>query len=106
MDYYNHNLDTSEDYYSEVITTRTYQDRLDTLAVSAMPVSMSVAAALSVWANPAVDRSKLLLELANLPKHPESVPINMLVQVEGTPLMVWLHWIPWCLLEPLLWRGS
>ena len=87
LDYYNHNLDTSEDYYSEVITTRTYQDRLDTLArVRDSGINVCCGGIVGMGESD-TDRAKLLLELANLPKHPESVPINMLVQVEGTPLM-------------------
>jgi biotin synthase len=87
LDYYNHNLDTSEEYYSEVITTRTYQDRLDTLA-RVRDAGMNVCCGGIVGMGESdADRAKLLIELANLPKHPESVPINMLVQVEGTPLM-------------------
>lgn len=87
LDYYNHNLDTSEDYYSEVITTRTYQDRLDTLTrVRDAGINVCCGGIVGMGESD-VDRSKLLIELANLPKHPESVPINMLVQVEGTPLM-------------------
>ena len=87
LDYYNHNLDTSEDYYSEVITTRTYQDRLDTLErVRDVGINVCCGGIVGMGESD-LDRAKLLLELANLPKHPESVPINMLVQVEGTPLM-------------------
>jgi biotin synthase len=87
LDYYNHNLDTSEDYYSEVITTRTYQDRLDTLArVRDAGINVCCGGIVGMGES-SVDRAKLLQELANLSKHPESVPINMLVQVEGTPLM-------------------
>lgn len=87
LDYYNHNLDTSEDYYSEVITTRTYQDRLDTLQrVRDAGINVCCGGIVGMGENDA-DRANLLIELANLPKHPESVPINMLVQVEGTPLM-------------------
>ncbi|MGR9115693.1 MAG: biotin synthase BioB [Gammaproteobacteria bacterium] len=86
LDYYNHNLDTSEEYYSEVITTRTYQDRLDTLArVRDAGINVCCGGIVGMGESDA-DRAKLLLELANLPNHPESVPINMLVQVEGTPL--------------------
>ena len=86
LDYYNHNLDTSEDYYSEVITTRTYQDRLDTLArVRNAGINVCCGGIVGMGES-AVDRAKLLLQLVNMPKHPESVPINMLVQVEGTPL--------------------
>ncbi len=86
LDYYNHNLDTSEEYYSEVITTRTYQDRLDTLArVRDAGINVCCGGIVGMGESN-TDRAKLLIELANLPKHPESVPINMLVQVEGTPL--------------------
>ena len=86
LDYYNHNLDTSEDYYSEVITTRTYQDRLDTLArVREAGINVCCGGIVGMGESDQ-DRANLLIELANLPKHPESVPINMLVQVEGTPL--------------------
>ncbi len=87
LDYYNHNLDTSEDYYSEVITTRTYQDRLDTLErVRDAGINVCCGGIVGMGESDA-DRAKLLIELSNLPKHPESVPVNMLVQVEGTPLM-------------------
>jgi biotin synthase len=86
LDYYNHNLDTSEDYYSEVITTRTYQDRLDTLErVRDAGINVCCGGIVGMGESE-VDRAKLLLQLVNMPKHPESVPINMLVQVEGTPL--------------------
>ena len=86
LDYYNHNLDTSEEYYSEVITTRTYQDRLDTLKrVRDAEINVCCGGIVGMGETD-IDRAKLLIELANLPKHPESVPINMLVQVEGTPL--------------------
>ncbi|WP_026604389.1 biotin synthase BioB [Methylomonas sp. 11b] len=86
LDYYNHNLDTSEDYYSEIITTRTYQDRLDTLErVRDAGINVCCGGIVGMGESE-TDRAKLLLQLANMPKHPESVPINMLVQVEGTPL--------------------
>ncbi|MBD9356938.1 biotin synthase BioB [Methylomonas albis] len=86
LDYYNHNLDTSEEYYSEIITTRTYQDRLDTLErVRDAGINVCCGGIVGMGES-TVDRAKLLLQLANMPKHPESVPINMLVQVEGTPL--------------------
>lgn len=86
LDYYNHNLDTSEDFYSEIITTRTYQDRLDTLSrVRDAGINVCCGGIVGMGESPA-DRAKLLVELANMPKHPESVPVNMLVQVEGTPL--------------------
>ncbi|MGZ8214024.1 MAG: biotin synthase BioB [Methylosarcina sp.] len=87
LDYYNHNLDTSEEYYSEIITTRTYQDRLDTLErVREAGINVCCGGIVGMGESDS-DRAKLLIELANMPKHPESVPINMLVQVEGTPLM-------------------
>jgi biotin synthase len=87
LDYYNHNLDTSEEYYSEIITTRTYQDRLDTLQrVRDAGINVCCGGIVGMGESDS-DRAKLLLQLANLPKHPESVPVNMLVQVEGTPLM-------------------
>ncbi len=87
LDYYNHNLDTSEEYYTEVITTRTYQDRLDTLArVRDAGINVCCGGIIGMGESDK-DRANLLIELANMPKHPESVPVNMLVQVEGTPLM-------------------
>jgi biotin synthase len=87
LDYYNHNLDTSEDYYTEVITTRTYQDRLDTLErVRNSGINVCCGGIVGMGEGD-IDRANLLIQLANMPKHPESVPVNMLVQVEGTPLM-------------------
>ena len=86
LDYYNHNLDTSEAYYSEIITTRTYQDRLETLErVRNHGLNVCCGGIVGMGEGPE-DRAGLLLQLANLPAHPESVPINLLVQVEGTPL--------------------
>ena len=86
LDYYNHNLDTSPEFYGEIISTRTYQDRLDTLeAVRAADLKVCCGGILGMGESPA-DRATLLLTLANLPEHPESVPINQLVPVEGTPL--------------------
>ena len=86
LDYYNHNLDTSEAFYGEVITTRTYQDRLDTLAaVRDAGLSVCCGGILGMGETEA-DRVQLLVTLATLPQHPESVPINQLVQVQGTPL--------------------
>jgi biotin synthase len=86
LDYYNHNLDTSENYYKEIITTRTYQDRLDTLE-HVREAGMNVCCGGIVGMGESrQDRAEFLMTLANLPKHPESVPINLLVQVEGTPL--------------------
>jgi biotin synthase len=86
LDYYNHNLDTSEEYYSQIITTRTYQERLDTLErVRDAGIRVCCGGIIGMGESRR-DRAKLLIELANLPCHPESVPINLLVQVEGTPL--------------------
>jgi biotin synthase len=86
LDYYNHNLDTSPEFYGQVITTRTYQDRLDTLAhVRDAGINVCSGGILGMGESRR-DRARLLQELANLPKHPESVPINLLVQIEGTPL--------------------
>ncbi len=86
LDYYNHNLDTSPEYYETIITTRVYQDRLDTLA-HVRDAGMKVCCGGIVGMGESRrDRAGLLVELADLPRHPESVPINMLVQVEGTPL--------------------
>jgi len=86
LDYYNHNLDTSPEYYGEVITTRTYQDRLDTLE-RVRNAGMNVCSGGIVGMGESrTDRASLLQQLANMPSHPESVPINMLVKVEGTPL--------------------
>jgi biotin synthase len=86
LDYYNHNLDTSPEFYGEVITTRTYQDRLDTLEhVRAEGISVCAGGIVGMGEDRA-DRAGLLRQLANLPRHPESVPINLLVRVEGTPL--------------------
>ena len=86
LDFYNHNLDTSAEFYGEIITTRTYQDRLDTLE-AVRDAGLKVCCGGIVGMGESVtDRAKLLLTLANLPEHPESVPINQLVQVPGTPL--------------------
>lgn len=86
LDYYNHNLDTSPEYYGDIITTRTYQDRLTTLE-NVRSAGMNVCSGGIVgMGESADDRSGLLQQLANLPQHPESVPINMLVKVKGTPL--------------------
>lgn len=86
LDFYNHNLDTSEAFYQEIISTRTYEDRLRTLA-HVRDAGMNVCCGGIVGMGESVsDRAGLLLVLANLPEHPESVPINMLVKIEGTPL--------------------
>jgi biotin synthase len=86
LDYYNHNLDTSPEYYDKIITTRSYQDRLDTLS-HVRDAGMKVCSGGIVgMGEEAKDRTGLLVQLANLPRQPESVPINMLVKVKGTPL--------------------
>ena len=86
LDYYNHNLDTSEKYYNHIITTRTYQDRLDTLD-NVRKAGMKVCCGgIMGMGEDEDDRVGLLVQLANLPQHPESVPVNMLVKVKGTPL--------------------
>jgi biotin synthase len=86
LDYYNHNLDTSPDYYGAIITTRTYQDRLDTLEhVRAAGIHVCCGGIVGMGEE-LEDRVGMIATLAGLPQHPESVPINMLVQVEGTPL--------------------
>ncbi len=86
LDYYNHNLDTSPEYYSRIITTRTYQDRLDTLAhVRDAGIHVCCGGIIGMGEDEE-DRIGMIATLASLPVHPESVPINLLVQVEGTPL--------------------
>jgi biotin synthase len=86
LDYYNHNLDTSEAFYSEIVTTRTYQDRLDTLqSVRDAGLKVCCGGILGMGESE-LDRVQLLHTLATLPQHPESVPVNQLVQVKGTPL--------------------
>jgi biotin synthase len=86
LDYYNHNLDTSPEYYERIITTRTYQDRLDTLG-AVRDAGIHVCCGGIVGMGESVDdRAGMIATLASLPVHPESVPINMLMQVEGTPL--------------------
>jgi biotin synthase len=86
LDYYNHNLDTSPEFYGEVISTRTYQERLDTLG-HVRDAGIHVCCGGIVGMGEArEDRAGMIAALANLPVHPESVPINMLVKVEGTPL--------------------
>jgi biotin synthase len=85
LDYYNHNLDTSPEYYRHVITTRTYQERLDTLQeVRAAGIHVCCGGIVGMGES-AADRVGLIHALATLPVHPESVPINALVQIEGTP---------------------
>ncbi|MBY0544911.1 MAG: biotin synthase BioB [Gammaproteobacteria bacterium] len=86
LDYYNHNLDTSPEFYPNIITTRTYQERLDTLdAVRKADIHVCCGGILGMG-EARLDRISLLLQLANLPAHPKSVPINALIAVEGTPL--------------------
>ena len=86
LDYYNHNLDTSAEFYGEIVSTRTYQERLDTLAaVRAAGIHVCCGGILGMGES-VTDRAALLRTLANLPAHPESVPINRLVKVPGTPL--------------------
>lgn len=86
LDYYNHNLDTSPEYYSTVVTTRTYQERLDTLAhVRAAGMSTCCGGIVGMGETRA-DRAGLLHALATLPEHPTSLPINALVPIKGTPL--------------------
>jgi biotin synthase len=86
LDYYNHNLDTSPEYYDAIITTRTYQDRLDTLAhVRDAGIHVCCGGIVGMGES-REDRIGMIATLASLPVHPESVPINMLVKVEGTPL--------------------
>ena len=87
LDYYNHNLDTSPEFYGEIISTRTFEDRLDTLA-AVRDAGMKVCCGGIVGMNEVrSDRVGLLHSLATLPRHPESVPINLLVRVPGTPLV-------------------
>jgi biotin synthase len=86
LDYYNHNLDTSPEFYGEIITTRTFRDRLDTLDhVRAAGINVCCGGIVGMGES-RDDRVGMIVALATLPRHPESVPINMLVQVEGTPL--------------------
>ncbi|NRA40767.1 MAG: biotin synthase BioB [Pseudomonadales bacterium] len=86
LDYYNHNLDTSKEFYGNIITTRTYQDRLDTLA-NVRDAGMKVCSGGILGMGETLkDRLGLLIQLSSLPQHPDSVPINQLVKVKGTPL--------------------
>ncbi|WP_456268550.1 biotin synthase BioB [Kushneria sp. AK178] len=86
LDYYNHNLDTSPEYYGEIITTRTYADRLETLDHVRQAGMKICSGGILGMGESVSDRAGLLQQLANLPTHPESVPINMLIRIEGTPL--------------------
>jgi biotin synthase len=86
LDFYNHNLDTSREFYPQIISTRSYEDRLDTLtAVRAAGLKVCCGGIIGMGES-LTDRAELLRTLANLPEHPESVPINQLVSVPGTPL--------------------
>ncbi len=86
LDYYNHNLDTSPEFYDKIITTRTYEDRLNTLQHVRDSGMKICSGGILGMGETAKDRYGLLMQLANLPQQPESVPINMLVKVQGTPL--------------------
>ena len=86
LDYYNHNLDTSPEFYGDIITTRTYQDRLETLEHVRSAGMKVCSGGIVGMGEQQGDRAGLLQQLANLPRHPESVPVNMLVRVKGTPL--------------------
>ena len=86
LDYYNHNVDTSKENYSNVITTRTFQDRIDTLeSVAAAGIKVCSGGILGLGEGK-MDRASMLISLANLSAHPDSVPINLLVPIKGTPL--------------------
>ncbi|MET3998320.1 biotin synthase BioB [Marinobacterium sp. MBR-109] len=86
LDYYNHNLDTSPEFYDKIITTRSYEDRLNTLQHVRDSGMKICSGGILGMGETARDRYGLLMQLANLPQQPESVPINMLVKVQGTPL--------------------
>jgi len=86
LDYYNHNLDTSPEYYGDIITTRTYGDRLETLDHVRSAGMKVCSGGILGMGEKQDDRIGLILNLANLPGHPESVPINMLIRIKGTPM--------------------
>jgi biotin synthase len=86
LDYYNHNVDSSEEFYKEIISTRTYQHRLDTLEAVRHASLKVCSGGIVGMGETRTDRAGMLVTLANLPEHPQSVPINQLVQVKGTPL--------------------
>jgi biotin synthase len=86
LDYYNHNIDTSERYFKEIVTTRTYADRLETLERVRQAGINVCCGGITGMGEEQIDRIDMLVTLANLPEHPTSVPINMLMQVDGTPL--------------------
>lgn len=86
LDYYNHNIDTSEEFYPSIITTRTFQDRIDTLErVREAGINVCSGGILGLGEE-RQDRAGMLMALGNLTEHPQSVPINMLIPIEGTPL--------------------
>lgn len=106
LDYYNHNLDTSPEFYGNIITTRTYQERLDTLE-KVRDAGIKVCSGGIVGLGETVkDRAGLLLQLANLPTPPESVPINMLVKVKARRWRITMMSMPLILFAPLQLRGS
>jgi len=86
LDYYNHNLDTSPEFYKTIITTHTYQDRLATLGRVMQAGIKTCCGGIIGMGETREDRIQFLMQLANLPKHPESVPINRLIPIKGTPL--------------------
>ncbi|HGJ5875321.1 MAG TPA: biotin synthase BioB [Arsenophonus sp.] len=86
LDYYNHNLDTSPEFYDSIITTRSYQDRLDTIDKVRQAGVKVCSGGIIGLGEKVADRAALLVQLANLPQVPESVPINMLIKIKGTPL--------------------
>lgn len=86
LDYYNHNIDTSPEYYGKIITTRDFNDRIETLAHIRKAGVKVCSGGIIGMGETRKDRARMLESLANLPEHPQSVPINQLVQVEGTPL--------------------
>jgi biotin synthase len=86
LDYYNHNIDTSPEHYGEVITTRTFQDRLDTLETVRDAGLHVCSGGIIGLGETRTDRAKMLLALANMDRHPDSVPINLLIPIQGTPL--------------------
>ncbi|MEO8315127.1 MAG: biotin synthase BioB [Pseudomonadota bacterium] len=86
LDYYNHNVDSSEEFYKQIISTRTYQHRLDTLEAVRNASLKVCSGGIVGMGETRTDRAGMLVTLANLPEHPQSVPINQLVRVQGTPL--------------------
>ena len=86
LDYYNHNLDTSKEYYDSVVTTRTYQERLDTLQAISDVGMKTCCGGIMGMGEARADRVSFLHQLATLPHHPDSIPINNLVAISGTPL--------------------